>query len=435
MTKKRRKIQSIRFSESEIENAISNYKPIPWARDIFKKNYRFLVCCGGRNTGRSTVISEKLVLDSFIKGDPTNIILCARKFKDATDASQHAQVVKTINKLGLINCFIINRDTIVNKFTNTIFYFKGFKFNIENLKSMTDLFRVWIEESDSMTESEFMLIEPTVRARAVDAESQAQMIFTFNPKYETDFIYKHFILNQPNSSLVLKANYLDNPYIDEFVLDSINYLKEYDYEKYEHIYLGGLRTVSESQIFKGKFVVRDFEEKPNMHLFFGLDWGFSVDPLAAIRCYVDDDCLYITHEFVKHELALDHTGSFLECYLPDYKKHGRYVMKCDSADPVRIDYLNRHGYPAIGARKPKGSVEAGIEYIKAFKKIYIHSRCTHVAQEFSRYSYEVDDRSEQITIKPEDKWNHCIDALRYALEDAILVSKVTFSNNVVVKRY
>ena len=110
-------------------------------------------------------------------------------------------------------------------------------------------------------------------------------------------------------------------------------------------------------------------------------------------------------------------------------------MKCDSADPVRIDYLNRHGYPAVGARKPKGSVEAGIEYIKAFKKIYIHSRCTHVAQEFSRYSYEVDDRSEQITIKPEDKWNHCIDALRYALEDAILVSKVTFSNNVVVKRY
>jgi phage terminase large subunit len=432
---KRSKTQSIRLNTSDVSNAFKNYKPIDWAKPAFTSTYRFLICCGGRATGRSTVISEKLVLDSFIKGNPQNIILCARKFKDATDASQHAQIVKTINKLGLNNCFIVNRDTIVNKFTNTIFYFKGFKFNIENLKSMTDLFRVWIEESDSMTESEFMLIEPTVRAKANNAYSQAQMIFTFNPKYETDFVYKHFILNKPSNSLVLKANYLDNPYLDEYLLNSINYLKEYDYEKYEHIYLGGLRTVSESQIFKGKFVVRDFEEKPNMHLFFGLDWGFSVDPLAAIRCYVDDDCLYITHEFVKLELALDYTGAFLEMHLPEYKKYGRYIMRCDSADPVRIDYLNRHGYPAVGARKPKGSVEAGIEYIKTFKKIYIHTRCSNTAQEFSRYSYEIDDRSEQITIKPEDKWNHCIDALRYALEDAILKNNEVIKNTTVLRRY
>jgi hypothetical protein len=38
------------------------------------------------------------------------------------------------------------------------------------------------------------------------------------------------------------------------------------------------------------------------------------------------------------------------------------------------------------------------------------------SEEFNLYSYEVDERSGEITTKIVDAHNHCIDALRYALE-------------------
>ena len=66
-------------------------------------------------------------------------------------------------------------------------------------------------------------------------------------------------------------------------------------------------------------------------------------------------------------------------------------------------------------KKGQGSVEAGIELLKSFKKIIIHPRCKHTANEFQKYSYQVDRLTGDITRRLEDDHNHAIDALRYAL--------------------
>jgi phage terminase large subunit len=71
------------------------------------------------------------------------------------------------------------------------------------------------------------------------------------------------------------------------------------------------------------------------------------------------------------------------------------------------------------AKKWQGSVLDGIEYLRSFKKIVIHPSCVHTREEFRRYSYKVDKRTNEILPIVLDDFNHCIDAIRYGLDDLI----------------
>ena len=63
----------------------------------------------------------------------------------------------------------------------------------------------------------------------------------------------------------------------------------------------------------------------------------------------------------------------------------------------------------------------GIEYLKGFKKIIIHSRCVNLIKEFQNYSYKVDRNTREVLPKVNDTagWDHGIDAIRYALSNYI----------------
>ncbi|MFK7974408.1 MAG: terminase large subunit [Rickettsiaceae bacterium] len=123
--------------------------------------------------------------------------------------------------------------------------------------------------------------------------------------------------------------------------------------------------------------------------------------------------MYITHEAVKIGLEIDDTFSYIKDRLPDLSKHTIYA---DNARPESISFLKRQGLAIRAVEKGKGSVEDGIEYIKSFDRVVIHSRCLETIKEFGLYSYKEDARSGDITSAIIDTNNHCIDALRYSLE-------------------
>jgi phage terminase large subunit len=101
-----------------------------------------------------------------------------------------------------------------------------------------------------------------------------------------------------------------------------------------------------------------------------------------------------------------------------------YPIVADSSRPETISYLRRHGYNKIkGSKKGAGSIEDGIAFIRSFEKVIIHPRCKATADEFRFYSYKVDPQTGAISNKIEDKKNHIIDALRYALEDRMRANK------------
>jgi phage terminase large subunit len=96
--------------------------------------------------------------------------------------------------------------------------------------------------------------------------------------------------------------------------------------------------------------------------------------------------------------------------------------------------MKRHGFPLIvPAEKGPNSVEDGIEFLKTYD-IVVHPRCRHTSDELSQYAFKVDKKTDEVLPVLEDKNNHVIDALRYAVEGVrlgrprLIVSKEALAN-------
>jgi phage terminase large subunit len=129
-----------------------------------------------------------------------------------------------------------------------------------------------------------------------------------------------------------------------------------------------------------------------------------------------DGKLYVDYEAYGVGVELDEMPQLYDS-VPESR---RWIIKADSARPETISYLkNRHNFRIEAAKKWQGSIEDGIAYLKSFDKIVIDPRCRHTADEFRLYSYKVDKITGDILPVVVDKNNHCLDAIRYALDGYI----------------
>lgn len=377
----------------------------PWQEELFKP-HRYKVIYGGRGSGKSYGVADALLLISCSR---KCLILCGREFQNSIKDSVHSLICQRIEALGLRNRFEITHDEIRNTLSNSRFIFKGLRHNIDSIKSTAGITHLWIEEADTLSANSWRVIKPTIR------DNDSEIWATMNPKNKTDALYKEFVEcgEPPKNAYIAKVNWRDNPCFPSVLKEEMEQDKLKDHGLYRHIWEGDCLEHSDAQIFKDKWVVAKFEEPKGVHKYFGLDFGFSQDPTAAICCYVHDNRLYISHEAVKVGLEIDDTLRFIEERLPDLRKHTIYA---DNARPESISLIKRQGLSIKPVSKGKGSIEDGIAYIRSFDQVIIHERCTHTANEFLKYSYKEDPRSGDITNTIIDKHNHCIDALRYALE-------------------
>jgi phage terminase large subunit len=118
-----------------------------------------------------------------------------------------------------------------------------------------------------------------------------------------------------------------------------------------------------------------------------------------------------------HHIETDYLGGFILSKIPQFASRVSYG---DSARPETIGYLQRHEIPKMQAcHKWPGCVEDGIAWLRSHSMIIIHPDCPELAEEFRLYSHKIVPRTREILQDIEDKNNHGIDALRYALGPAI----------------
>ena len=192
-------------------------------------------------------------------------------------------------------------------------------------------------------------------------------------------------------------------------------MERIDPEAYQHVWEGFCRQVSDAVIFRGRYEVSTFDTYPDARFYYGMDFGFSQDPQALVRCWIKDNILYIDQEAYGLGVELDDLAEFIE-RVPGASE---WPIKADNSRPETISHARRRGFNMTAAQKWSGCVEDGIAVMKGFEKIVIHERCKHVAEEFRLYSYKVDKQTNDILPKIEDKHNHCIDAIRYSLDGVI----------------
>ncbi|WP_033758107.1 PBSX family phage terminase large subunit [Pantoea agglomerans] len=372
---------------------------------------RYKTFHGGRGGAKSWAAARALVIMAASK---KLRILCTREVQNSIKDSVHKLLKDQIEMLGLNPWFRITNESITSA-SGSEFLFKGLRFDPLGIKSTEGVDICWVEEAQSVSSDSWAILIPTIRKEG------SEIWVTFNPGEEQDPTYQRFIVNPPDESITVEVNYYDNPYLPETLRKEMEYCKRIDYEAYEHIWLGKPKSISDSVIFRNRYRVEAFPDdmwQQADRLFFGADFGFANDPSTLIRMFMIDTRLYIEYEAYGVGVELDEMPQFYDS-IPEVRK---WPIKGDNSRPETISYLARQGFSIDAAAKWKGSVEDGVTYLKGFEEIIIHERCKHTADEFRHYSYKVDKKIGDILPIIVDKFNHCIDAIRYGLDGYITSS-------------
>lgn len=379
---------------------------IPQAFKELFEDHRYYVYYGGRGSAKSHSIARYLIIASL---NQQLKIICTREIQSSILESVHALLKGLIYKYKLDKWFDVKLTEIMC-YNGSQFIFKGLSHNIEAVKSTEGVDICWIEEADKVSQGSWDILLPTIR------KPNSKFIISFNPTHDDDPVYQMFIIKKQPNSIVRKVNYSDNPHFPDVLMQELLHLRGTDYERYLHVWEGELRTVSDAQIFKGKFVVKEFSSDGVEAFYHGMDFGFANDPSVIIRCFIKENDLYIDNEGYGHHIDIPDLSNLIKKVI--YKQSYRIIA--DSARPETISFLKKYGHwNIVSTDKWQGSVEDGIEYLKGFKKIYIHPRCPKTIDEFKRYSFKIDKRTNEILPIVVDDHNHCIDALRYAINNLI----------------
>lgn len=373
--------------------------------------HRFKVFYGGRGSGKSWAIAEALIVMANLS---RLRILCSREFQNSIADSSYQLLKDTAERLGLSHRFEF-LEAEIRHINGSRFFFKGLQQRqAQSVKSIEGVDICWIEEGQSVSQVSWETLIPTIR------KAGSEIWVSFNPLLADDPTTKLFLTDAPPpGAYVRKVNFDENPYFPEALRRQMEWDRKNDYENYLHVWEGFPRTISDAQIFRGKFTVESFPEdlwQKADRLFFGADFGFANDPSTLVRSFMYDNRLYIEYEAFGHGVELDELPALYDS-VPLSRS---WPIKADCSRPETISYLaKRKGFNISAAEKWQGSIEDGIAYLKSFDKIVIHPRCRHTAEEFKLYSYKVDPKTNEVLPIIVDKYNHGIDAIRYSLDGYI----------------
>lgn len=378
---------------------------IPTAR-VFApllKPARYKGAHGGRGSGKSHFFAELLVEECA--ANPGLRVACVREVQKSLKNSVKLLVEDKIRALGLTGFEVLESE--IKTPGDGVIIFQGMQnHTADSIKSLEGFDRCWVEEAQSLSQRSLDMLRPTFR------KPGSEIWFSWNPNKPDDPV-DAFLRGEhpPTDAVVVEANWSDNPWLPDELRVDLEDDRKRDPDKFAHVWGGRYSLNAQARIFRN-WRVAEFETPGDAIHRFGADWGFSIDPTVLIRCHVDGRTLYVDQEAWQIGCEIDKTPALFD------QIHGsrKWLIRADSARPETVSYMRRQGFKITEAVKGPGSLEDGIEFLRAFD-IVVHPRCKQVANELALYSYKIDPHTEEILPVVEDKNNHTIDALRYALEE------------------
>ncbi len=232
----------------------------PCLRPFWTQRARNRVLYGGRASSKSWDAAGFAI---FLSQKCKLRFLCTRQFQNKIEESVYTLLKIQIARFGLEDKFRILDNKIICKSTGSEFIFYGLWRQIDEIKSLESIDVHWAEEAHLLTESQWEIIDPTVRGEG------SQHWIIFNPRLATDFVYKRFVTNPPPKTVVRKINYDENPFLSSTMRDVIEAAKLEDYERYLHIYEGFPDTDDEQSVVKRSWLLAAIDG----HLALGIEPG------------------------------------------------------------------------------------------------------------------------------------------------------------------
>ncbi|MBQ9639137.1 MAG: PBSX family phage terminase large subunit [Bacteroidales bacterium] len=390
-----------------------------------------ILITGGRGSGKSfgcSTFIERLTFEvshrDGANGERERLvhnILFSRYTMASAEVSVIPEFLEKVQADGTEAYFHATKQDVVNLRTGSKVMFRGIKTSSGNqtakLKSIHGITTFVCDEGEEwQSEEEFKTIMYSIRQKGI----QNRIIIIMNPTDKHHFVYRNYIqdthkmvlydgvpvqISTHPSVLHIHTTYLDNiDNLSEEFIRNAQYAKEHHPEEYAHTFMGHWTDEAEGVIYDNWDIVDEFPEG-SKHQAVGLDFGFTHDQTAAVRCGLIGDDIYVDELFyrtgmlssdISHEL---HTAA------------GGLMIVADSADPRLIQEIANAGLLIYPVQKGAGSIEAGIDKLKTMR-IHVTSRSKNLITELKNYTWSKDKDGRYINV-PIDAYNHALDALRY----------------------
>lgn len=289
-----------------------------------ESKHRYLVLVGGSGSGKSVFASQKMILR--LVSERGHRILAVRKVANTLRESVFKRIKNELLDMGLLPQFTVNitNMSFTHVPTGNEIITAGLD-DVEKLKSIEKITSIWVEEATEIKEGDFDQLDLRLRG---ETSSYKQIILTFNPVSETNWIKKRFFDNHPPDTYALKTTFKDNAFIDEDyrrVLEQkasvspnlyrIYYLGEWGKEDIERPWFQNFspeKHIKETAVFN-----------PNLPVYFSLD--FNVDPFICLASHIWQDNKGM-HFHVFNEIVIEKNGSVPEMCDRLMNQYGMKVM-------------------------------------------------------------------------------------------------------------
>ena len=377
----------------------------------FWNDTRYTILTGGRGSGKSFFTGVFLL--GLIDTEPGHTILFTRYTLRSANVSIIPEFKEKIELLKRQHRFKITRDEIVNLENGSKIIFRGIKTSsgdqTANLKSLQGVTTWCMEEAEEIDEDSFDKIDLSVRHKL----KQNRVILLLNPSTKEHFIYKRFYEDkgvQPGANMskgdttYVHTTYLDNiKNLSDSYIAQIQQMKLRRPERYSAVIQGNWIEKAEGVIFTNWKLGKFQEVSPSVY---GQDYGFANDENSLVQTSIDsaNKIIYLKLCFYLKGLT---TSQIRELN----KKHaGDSLIVADSAEPRLIHEL-RTTCNIVPSIKGQGSITYGIAMLQDYDLIIDDGEETvPLIKELNNYSW-----LEKKSQTPIDKYNHALDAIRYAV--------------------
>lgn len=394
-------------------------------RSIQDREYREFYLEGGRGSTKSSFISEVII--TLLENNPRMCAVVLRKVKDTLKDSVFAQLEWAIDTLSETYPHIKDNwkltkspMEITNLKTGQKIYFRGADDygKIKSLKTPKDMYVgiTWYEEFDQFAG---MMEVRKINQSLIRGGDDFIQFYSYNTPASSQHYVNIEKLIPKATRLVHLSDYRSVPkkWLGQAFIDEAMFLKDINEKLYQNEYLG-LMTGVGGNVFENVELreITDQEIETFDYTYQGMDFGWFPDPLAWTKCCYNPSqrTLYIFDEFVVNKMSNADVWEHLKSEKGVTEED---IIIADSAEPKSIGDFKAYGCLMKGAEKGPGSVEYSMKWLSSLAKIVIdQKRCPVSAQEFSTYEFQQDKDGNYISGYV-DADNHCIDSIRYALNN------------------
>lgn len=248
----------------------------------------------------------------------------------------------------------------------------------------------------------------------LELRCERYLISCYNPEMpENHWIFDY---EKKDNAILHVSSWRDNPFLDDKIIESIQQLKEIDYDMWL-IYSESKIVPPREKIFQ---TPETYTELPKniKETYYGCDFGFSNDACAVVELNIEGRNIYLKQ--IVYDLGL--TNEDLAFKLKEKGIDRDCDIVCDSAEPKSIAELKRQGLNVRAVKKT--SILFGIQKMRQYK-FFVHEDSVDILKEFDTYQFKK-DRSGNVTNTPTGP-DHALDAIKYAVVQFLDKGKTQYS--------